>query len=118
MKDEVNGRPNILDFLLTSTWIRDMGKSGRIVSEDALKLRDFRMKRYGNYSESVHNNASPTKFIPLPESFAQPYGDGEGEYEDLPPESLVWTSIAGQKLEGSMVFKSATFGSGIKEKSD
>ena len=118
MKDEIGSRPNFFDFLLTSTWIHNMGKSGRIVSEDALKLRDFRMRRYGNYAESVHNNASPTKFIPLPESFAQPYGKGEGEYKDLPPESLVWTSIAGQKLEGSMVFRSATLGSGIKEKSN
>lgn len=118
MKDEISSRPNILDFLLTSTWISDMGKSGRIVSEDALKLRDFRMRRYGNYAESVHNNASATKFVPLPESFAQPYGDGEGEYKDLPPESLSWSSIDGQKLEGSMVFQSVKVGSGIKEKTN
>lgn len=117
MKEEIANRPNLFDFLLTSTLIRDMGKSGRIVSEEFLKLRDFRMRRYGDFAESVQNSASATKFIPLPESFAQPYGDDDGEYKDLPAKSLVWSSIAGQKLEGSMVFNTSTMSSGVKEKS-
>lgn len=116
MKEEIASRPNMFDFLLTSTLIRDMGKSGRIVSENSLKLRDFRMRQYGNFTESVQNYASPTKFIPLPESFAQPYGDGEREYKDLPAEKMVWSTIAGQKLEGSMVYHSASTSSGVKEK--
>ncbi|KAL3928389.1 MAG: hypothetical protein SGBAC_012675 [Bacillariaceae sp.] len=118
MKKEIANRPNLFDFLLTSTLIRDMGKSGRIVSEEFLKLRDFRMRRYGDFAESVQNSASATKFIPLPESFAQPYGDDDGEYKDLPAKSLVWSSIAGQKLEGSMVFNTSSMSSGVvKEKS-
>jgi len=111
MEAEIANRPNILDFLLTSSWIRDLGKSGRIVSEDALKLRDFRIQRYGNFAESVPNTTSSIHpNIPLPTSFAQPYGDGVGEYKDLPAEKIVWSSIAGQKLEGSMVFTSAALG--------
>ncbi|CAJ1945511.1 unnamed protein product [Cylindrotheca closterium] len=116
MREEIASRPNICDFLLTSTLIRDLGKSGRIVSEHSLKLRDFRKRRYGNFTESVQNSASAAKFIPLPESFAQPYGDGDGEYKDLPAESLVWSTIAGQKLEGSMVFHCEKTSLGVKEK--
>jgi hypothetical protein len=103
MKEDISSRPNILDSLLKSTWIREMGKSGRIVSEESMKLREFRKERYGKFSENVHYNPSVFPSTPLPSSFAQPYS----EYTDLPQESLTWSYIAGQKLEGNMIYTKA-----------
>lgn len=100
MKEEISSRPNILDSLLTSSWIREMGKSGRIVSEDNMKLREFRKEQYGKFSENVHYNASVFPSTPLPSSFAQPYT----EYKDLSQQSSTWSQIAGQKLEGNMIY--------------
>eukprot|EP00980_Cylindrotheca_fusiformis_P026158 scaffold15472_cov117-Cylindrotheca_fusiformis.AAC.22 len=103
MKQDISNRANILDFLLSSSWIRELGKSGRIVSEENLKLSHFRKGKYGKFSEHVHYNASVFPSIPLPSSIAEPYA----KYRDLPQQSQTWSRIAGQKLEGNMVYTTA-----------
>lgn len=108
MKDNIASRPNFMESLLNSSWLRELGKSGRIVSEDAMKLRDFRKMKYGQFSELTPANPSIHPSIPLPTSFAQPYihqsSSGDGEYADLPEESLKWSYLAGQKLQGNMIY--------------
>jgi len=42
MKVDIGSRPNILDQILVSKWVYDMGKSGRIVVEENLKLQAAR----------------------------------------------------------------------------
>jgi hypothetical protein len=109
MQKQIAQRPNILDSILKSEWIQSMAVSGRIVSEDNIKLRDFRVEKYGKWSERVPAvDASRFPSVPLSNSFAQPYtargGEvKEGAYQDLPMESQKWTYVPGQKLEGRMI---------------
>jgi hypothetical protein len=109
MQKQIAERPNILDSILKSAWVQSMAVSGRIVSEDNIKLRDFREEQYGRWSERVPAvDASRFPSVPLSNSFAQPYtafgGEGnEGDYQDLPMESQKWTYVPGQKLEGRMI---------------
>jgi hypothetical protein len=110
MQKQIAQRPNILDPMLKSEWVQSMAVSGRIVSEDNIKLRDFREERYGKWSERVPAvDASRFPSVPLSNSFAQPYtaGGGEdvqgGDYQDLPMESQKWNYVPGQKLEGRMI---------------
>jgi hypothetical protein len=53
MKEEIAQRPNIMEPLLTSSWLRQMVKSGRVVAEHSIKLRDFRKEKYGKFSERM-----------------------------------------------------------------
>lgn len=113
MKAEIANRPNILDPILTSKWVHEMGKSGRIVVEDNLKLQAAREARYGKYSESVPKvDASRFASVPNSSSFAQPYASNAGEddggnaeecYLDLSSDKKMWSKVPGQKLYGSII---------------
>lgn len=110
MNQDIASRPNILEPMLTASFVGQLAESGRVVVEDTLKLRDFRELLFGNYSEAIPS-VDTTRFpsVPLSTSFAQPYGpvcgQKEGAYKDLPSESLSWTYIPGQKLSGEMIPK-------------
>jgi hypothetical protein len=74
MKEEIASKPNILENILTSKWVHEMGKSGRIVVEDNLKLQAARETHYGKYSEAVPAvDVSRFASVPTSSSFAQPY---------------------------------------------
>jgi hypothetical protein len=121
MKVDIANRPNILHSLLKSSWVQTMGKSGRVVVEDNLKLRDFREETYGRFSERVPAvDTSRFPSIPLSSSFAQPFlaatgstgeepppapaaAAGDDYYQDLPPEAQTWSYVPGQKLDGKMI---------------
>lgn len=115
MKAEIASRPNILDSILASAWVHEMGKSGRIVVEDNLKLQAAREAHYGPYSEAVPAvDVSRFASVPTSSSFAQPYtslnngGDerfkrAEGCYEDVPSEKKIWSKVPGQKLQGNII---------------
>lgn len=98
MRNDIASRPNIFDWAVDTPWVRETLKFGRIVAEDTIKLRDFRSEKYGRFSEFT---TRPSGFpsIPLSRSFAKPYASEK----DVPPESLTWSYIPGQKLEGSMI---------------
>lgn len=121
MKEEIANRPNILDPILTSKWVHEMGKSGRIVVEDNLKLQAVREARYGKYSEGVPTvDTSRFASVPNSASFAQPYvenrDDGdqspttyiEGCYVDISSDKKIWSKVQGQKLYGNIVPQPAT----------
>jgi hypothetical protein len=116
MKVDIANRPNILHNILKSSLVQTMGKSGRIVVEDNLKLRDFREETYGRFSERVPAvDTSRFPSIPLSSSFAQPFlvattgeeppapAAGDDYYQDLPPEAQTWSYVPGQKLDGKMI---------------
>ena len=97
MVREISQRKNILDWLTNVQWVNDAMNSGRINQEDNMKLRDFRREKYGFFSENIHYRASVHPSIPLPSSFAQPYGT---ENEST---KKTWSYIPGQKLQGSLI---------------
>jgi len=113
MREDIMSRPNIFHPILVSKWVHEMGKSGRIVVEDNLKLQAAREARFGKYSESVPAvDSSRFASVPQSSSFAQPYvspeqetGDPkvEGSYQDLPPEKKKWYTVPGQKLSGNII---------------
>mmetsp|Transcript_116137 Transcript_116137/g.335412 ORF Transcript_116137/g.335412 Transcript_116137/m.335412 type:complete len:332 (-) Transcript_116137:1155-2150(-) len=113
MKEEIESRPNILDSILSSKFLHELGKSGRIVVEDNLKLQAAREARYGKFSESVPNiDASRFASVPAPSSIAQPYNLEDGTaagndryYNDISPEAKIWSRVPGQKLYGSIIHK-------------
>ena len=114
MKADIWSRPNILDQILVSKWVYDMGKSGRIVVEENLKLQAARELHYGKFSESVPTaDSSRYPSVPTTLSFAQAYGSLEdidsplkkvdGTYLDIPPDCKVWATVPSQKLHGDIL---------------
>lgn len=97
MEREISGRKNILDWLKNVQWVNDAMNSGRVNQEDNMKLRDFRRQKYGFFSENIHYRASVHPSIPLPSSFAYPYGT---ENEST---TKRWSYIPGQKLQGCLI---------------
>jgi len=79
-----------------------MRSSGRIVSEDATKLRDIRDCVQGPLSERVPLVDNSSKFsYPLPQSSAKPCGTAIEASEDR----LDWMFVAGNRFEGNMVMQ-------------
>lgn len=116
MKEEIASRPNILENMLTSKWVHEMGKSGRIVVEDNLKLQAAREAHYGKYSEAVPAvDFSRFASVPTSSSFAQTFvslnGDGDttaikstdGCYQDIGSHKKIWSKVPGQKLYGNII---------------
>ena len=112
MREDILSRPNIFYPILTSKWVHEMGKSGRIVVEDNLKLQAAREARFGKYSETVPAvDSSRFASVPQSSSFAQPYVSPgqenvtkvEGSYQDLSPETKKWYKVPGQKLCGNII---------------
>lgn len=121
MKADILSRPNILDPILSSKWVYEMGKTGRIVVEDNVKLQAAREVRFGRYSESVPTvDSSRFASVPTPSSFAQPYASPSnlhgpvkgtvGSFVDIDPESKIWSKVPGQKLQGGMIPRPAASG--------
>lgn len=111
MKEDIASRPNMLSPMLTSKWVHEMGKSGRIVVEDNLKLQAVREALYGKYSEVVPSvDTSRFTNVPTSSSFAQPYIAYGGNKEvNIPVGSYVdsskkfWSKVPGQKLYGNII---------------
>lgn len=67
-----------------------------------LQLKDMREAQFGKLSQLVPPaDTSRHPYIPLPDSTAQPYGDGG--FVDLPLEQQHWECASSQKLEGKML---------------
>ncbi len=122
MKQEIASRTNILDLILTSKWVHDMGRSGRIVVEENLKLQAAREARYGKYSESVPAvDSSRFASVPASSSSAQPYlsaksgngNDVEGWYKDISAEKKNWSKVPGQRLHGSIIHQPSNFADSV-----
>lgn len=106
MKEDIARRPNILDPILKSSWVVQMSKSGRVVVENNVKLRDFRQQRYGKYSEAIPAvDTSRYPSIPLPASFAQPYAQDDGG-DDEENEDCDKTVVAGTRTSSPATFDS------------
>ncbi len=114
MKVDIGSRPNILDQILVSKWVYDMGKSGRIVVEENLKLQAAREVHYGKFSESIPTaDSSRYPSVPTSLSFAQPYASQEDLdsplkkvddiYLDILPNGKVWSTVPSQKLQGDIL---------------
>jgi hypothetical protein len=121
MKADIFSRPNILDPILSSKWVSEMGKSGRIVLEDNLKLQAAREVLYGKYSESIPAvDSSRYASVPTSSSFAQPYSssggldslvkDVDGIYRDVMPDCKIWSHVPSQKLKGIIIPQPAEAG--------
>ena len=95
--------PDLPDFeaLLESEFFLNMSKSGRVIGENAIKLKDMREHVFGHFSEVVPA-ADSSRFpsVPLPESSARPWTE--------PDESIIRKEeihVPGQKLRGTMILK-------------
>lgn len=124
MKQDIATRTNILDSILMSRWVHEMGKSGRIVVEDNLKLQAAREARYGKYSESVPAvDSSRFASFPSSSSFAQPYVSSkpldpaansvEKGYHDISADRKIWSKVSGQRLHGNIIHQPTTLGSSV-----
>lgn len=91
------------EALLESDIFMKMTHSGRIVSEEAIKLKDMREYVFGQFSEVVPAvDSSRYPSVPLPASSARPW---------IPQEQasikLDETHVPSQKLRGTMILKQA-----------
>jgi hypothetical protein len=111
---DIWSRPNILDQIILSKWVYEMGKSGRIVVEENVKLQAARELHYGKFSESVPTaDSSRYPSVPTSKSFAQAYispGDidsplknVDGSYLDIMPDCKIWSTVPSQKLQGDIL---------------
>jgi hypothetical protein len=114
MKADILRRPNILDPILSSKWAYELGRSGRIVVEDNLKLKAARELHFGEYSETVPAvDSSRFASVPTSSSFAQPYMSPDGLdgpskkaddiYLDIQPDCKIWSTVRNQKLTGDII---------------
>lgn len=107
MKEDIASRPHIMEPLLKSNFVETMSNLGRVVVEDNIKLRDFREEYFGRFSESIPlHDTSRYPSVPLPTSFARPHEDVYGSDDTTrgaPAQSVRWTYVAGQKLNGAMI---------------
>jgi hypothetical protein len=110
MKEDIASRPNILEPLLQANWLETMANRGRIVIEENVKLRDFREKFFGKYSENLPLfDFSRYPNIPLSTSYARPSDIATNDKFNnaVSENSTCWTSVYGQKLHGEMIPQNA-----------
>jgi len=120
MKADIQSRPNILDPILSSKWVHEMGKSGRIVVEENLKLQAARELHYGKYSESIPGvDSSRYASVPASSSFSVPYmvqedmidqdpiKPAKGTYVDVLQSRKIWSFLSSQSLHGDMIPQAA-----------
>jgi hypothetical protein len=96
--------PDLPDFasMLESDVFLKMSHAGRVIGENALKLKDMREHVFGAYCEVIPA-VDPSRFpsVPLPSSSACPY-----DPVAVPSSPTVGnTYVAGQKLSGTMIMK-------------
>jgi hypothetical protein len=97
--DAVTNLPDF-DAIIESEIFLNMGKSGRIVAENNLKLKAMREKLFGKYSERIPaSDSSRFPSVPLPESTAEPY---QGKSWGAPK---FWYHVPGQRLTGNMILE-------------
>ena len=91
-----------LHAVLESETLAKMGHSGRIVAENAYKLKDMREKVYGYYSETIpKKDTSRFPSVPLPMSTAVPL-----DTRDTVKEHYSY-HVPGQRLSGNMIHRRA-----------
>jgi hypothetical protein len=92
--------PNLPDFksMLDSEPVRQLARTGRLVTEADLKLKDMREHLFGSYGEyiPVTDNASRFPSVPLPSSYAEPTCCSKNP-------SIGTYFVSGQKLTGNMI---------------
>jgi hypothetical protein len=96
--------PDLPDFnsLLESDVFLKMSLAGRVIGENALKLKDMRAHVFGAYCEVIPAvDASRVPSVPLPSSSACPYDPVA--VPNSPPTGH--TYVVGQKLSGTMIMK-------------
>lgn len=101
-----------LESILTSSSLEQMIQSGRLASEEAMKLKAMREHKFGKLSQRVpafDTQRQPS--IPLSTSTAQPYlgsgGDPSKGFVDVDAAKIKWTYVVGQHLTGTMVHRRA-----------
>ena len=90
------------DSIIEHEVFQSMKQSGRIVAEDALKLKDMQENLHGVWSERVSwtDNSHQTS-VPLSQSSAYPW-----EASDEPQlDTVEWRFAPGRKLEGDMILR-------------
>lgn len=100
----VEPEPDLPDFeaMLDSDIFLKMSQSGRIVGENAVKLKDMREHVFGHFSEVVPAvDSSRFPSVPLPASSARPWVP---EQPDAPDEQEA-IHVPGQQLRGSMILR-------------
>ena len=102
-----------LESILTSSSLEQMVQSGRLASEEAMKLKAMREYKFGKLSQQVpafDTQRQPS--IPLPKSTALPYlgsrGDPAKGFVDVDSAMIKWTYVVGQHLTGTMVHRHET----------
>lgn len=99
-----------LESILTGSSLEHMVQSGRLASEEAMKLKAMREYKFGKLSHQVpafDTQRHPS--IPLPKSTAQPYlgsgGNPDEGFVDVDSAMVKWTYVVGQHLTGTMVHR-------------
>lgn len=103
VKAGVEPEPDVPDFeaLLESDVFLNMSASGRIVGENAVKLKDMREHMFGQFSEVVPAvDSSRYPSVPLPASSARPWVSKE--QANVKTEEIY---VYGQKLRGTMILQ-------------
>jgi hypothetical protein len=94
--------PNLPDFksMLDYDYFQQLARTGRMVKEADLKLRDMREHLFGPYCEyiPVTDNASRCPSVPLPSSYAEPTCCNKKP-------SIAAYYVPGQKLTGNMIMR-------------
>jgi len=99
----VEPTPDLPDFeaMLDSEVFLKMSQSGRIVGENAVKLRDMREHVFGHFSEAIPAvDSSRFPSVPLPASSARPWKEKE---EAQVKREII--HVPGQKLRGTMILR-------------
>ena len=102
IKAGVEPEADLPDFetMLDSEVFLKMSQSGRIVCENAVKLRDMREHVFGHFSEVVPAvDSSRFPSVPLPASSARPWIEKDA------PVDKEESHVPGQKLRGSMILR-------------
>lgn len=105
MDDIINERKDntywftaLFDSIVEHESLDKVRHAGRLVREDALKMKDMREKIFGKYSETIPmTENSRHASIPVSSSTARPV--------DTKTDNRVWTYAPGKKLEGHMIMR-------------
>jgi hypothetical protein len=107
--DVVNGREekdydflSFFDSIIEHDVFRKMRETGRVVAEDAAKLKHMRESVHGEWSEMVPwVDNSRHASVPRPESSASPFSTEDNAQLDC----RRWRFAPGSRLEGNMIMQ-------------
>jgi hypothetical protein len=100
-QDIDHGFQPLFDSIVEHDTFQSMRKRGRLVAEEAVKLKDMRDTLYGTWSEMVpcvDNSRRPS--IPLPPSSATPW-TADCDWK----QKATWDFAPGKKLVGDMIME-------------